>query len=611
MRTQLFTAAAALALLVALVPPAHGAAPAAGAVPPDTPVMFYLGLKNDSSALWAAARDVSTPGRPQYRQHLTLREAGRTYGATQDTIARLKEIAARTGVRVSIDRTGLFARAVAPASTWSRLVGAPITSSFSSEQPTLTYSVAWATPPRTARAAVPAPFRSVADAFVPVQSIAVAAAASSPAMATRTALRESASPPPRPTNPAYAEGTTCLAPETAATMYSPWNIHRPYGTTALAERGLRGKGARLTVLALGIPLEQQGLAASGACFGYAVPRVRFAGADGVREPLPVTDVAEAAHETTLDLSVVAPVLREAGDIRLVQTPAPVAFTYSVISAMATGLDQDGMGTLSPDVISMSYGVCSKLNRQWDASYGLWGAERLADQLFAMAALVGTSVFVSAGDAGSAGCTRWDDSITAALQSWPASSHWVTAVGGTLLTLNPDGTRANEVPWNEAPWGESGGTGGGPALGTSAPWYQAHLTPSDRRIVPDVVAHASPQVGWAIFIEALDDGVVTTRPLSDGGTSASTPFIAANVALLAAHERSQGRPSLGFVNPWLYAMAREGHGFTDIVTGNNQTNPESACCIATRGFDMASGLGAPRFVEWAKRIAAPGTGGRAR
>ena len=192
MRTQLFTAAAALALLVALVPPAHGAAPAADAVPPDTPVMFYLGLKNDSSALWAAARDVSTPGRPQYRQHLTLREAGRTYGATQDTIARLKEIAARTGVRVSIDRTGLFARAVAPASTWSRLVGAPITSSFSSEQPTLTYSVAWATPPRTARAAVPAPFRSVADAFVPVQSIAVAAAASSPAMATRTALRESA-----------------------------------------------------------------------------------------------------------------------------------------------------------------------------------------------------------------------------------------------------------------------------------------------------------------------------------------------------------------------------------------------------------------------------------
>ena len=63
----------------------------------------------------------------------------------------------------------------------------------------------------------------------------------------------------------------------------------------------------------------------------------------------------------------------------------------------------------------------------------------------------------------------------------------------------------------------------------------------------------------------------------------------------------GRPPLGFVNPWLYALGARGQGFYDIAGSNNQTNPQTPCCVATRGFDQASGLGAPRFVDIAARV----------
>jgi tripeptidyl-peptidase-1 len=51
----------------------------------------------------------------------------------------------------------------------------------------------------------------------------------------------------------------------------------------------------------------------------------------------------------------------------------------------------------------------------------------------------------------------------------------------------------------------------------------------------------------------------------GGTSASTPSVAAFVALLNDARIDAGKPSLGFLNPLIYAL--NGEGFNDITSGN--------------------------------------------
>lgn len=54
--------------------------------------------------------------------------------------------------------------------------------------------------------------------------------------------------------------------------------------------------------------------------------------------------------------------------------------------------------------------------------------------------------------------------------------------------------------------------------------------------------------------------------SVAGTSASCPTFAGVIALLNDYRLSQGRPSLGFLNPLLYSNASS--ALNDITSGNN-------------------------------------------
>ena len=60
----------------------------------------------------------------------------------------------------------------------------------------------------------------------------------------------------------------------------------------------------------------------------------------------------------------------------------------------------------------------------------------------------------------------------------------------------------------------------------------------------------------------------------------------NDALLAAN-----RPSLGFLNPWLYSKGYK--GLNDIVGGNNP-GCETRGFTAVKGWDPVTGLGTPNF-----------------
>ena len=94
-----------------------------------------------------------------------------------------------------------------------------------------------------------------------------------------------------------------------------------------------------------------------------------------------------------------------------------------------------------------------------------------------------------------------------------------------------------------------------------------------RAFPDVSAQG---VNFVVDVAGQGQGV--------SGTSASSPTFAAVVALLNDRLISAGRPTLGFLNPWLYA---EGYkAFTDITTGNSSI--QCSDDDPPRGFNATEG-----------------------
>ena len=82
-----------------------------------------------------------------------------------------------------------------------------------------------------------------------------------------------------------------------------------------------------------------------------------------------------------------------------------------------------------------------------------------------------------------------------------------------------------------------------------------------------------------------------------GTSASSPIAAAVFALVNDALISNGRPPLGFLNPWLYKKGYE--GFSDVTKGSIP-----GCGLgfpAIEGWDAASGWGTPRFEQLLKAV----------
>ncbi|CEJ87265.1 hypothetical protein VHEMI04357 [[Torrubiella] hemipterigena] len=75
-----------------------------------------------------------------------------------------------------------------------------------------------------------------------------------------------------------------------------------------------------------------------------------------------------------------------------------------------------------------------------------------------------------------------------------------------------------------------------------------------------------------------------------GTSASAPAFAAIVALLNDARLAEGKPPLGFLNPWIYKVGLQG-GFHDVVKGNTR-GCNTTGFPAMKGWDMASGFGTP-------------------
>ncbi len=211
----------------------------------------------------------------------------------------------------------------------------------------------------------------------------------------------------------------------------------------------------------------------------------------------------------------------------------------------------------------------------------------------MAALTGVSSFVAAGDSGSTTC---GPSAGGTTLSYPAVSPFVTAVGGTRLTLGKGNVRVSETAWNDSAYGETAAGGGALSRREPRPAYQDGFVPQNHRAVPDVSALADIVPGWPDVLDGTVQAV--------GGTSGSTPFIAAATALVDGSQRAAGRPRIGLANGWFYQAASHPGTFFDITTGNNDL-AGVGCCQATVGYDLASGLGVPNWAVLPGTLPPPG------
>ena len=194
----------------------------------------------------------------------------------------------------------------------------------------------------------------------------------------------------------------------------------------------------------------------------------------------------------------------------------------------------------------------------------------------MASLVGAgvTVFAASGDSGALGNNG------SVQTGYPASMPDVTAVGGTSLLLNPDGTVATENAWGtRTNSGSSGASGGGISTVFNRPSWQAGtgVPAGTMRLVPDVAAVADPSTGAFVFYNG--------RAAQIGGTSLSSPIWAAWCALLNESRARLNQPPLGALNPRLYPLAGTA-AFRDITTGGNSVYAAGA------GYDLTTGIGVP-------------------
>ncbi len=235
------------------------------------------------------------------------------------------------------------------------------------------------------------------------------------------------------------------------------------------------------------------------------------------------------------------------------------------------------------VISISLGACEKgldpsTARSFYASI---------DSSFQQAAAQGMSVLVASGDSGAFGCQDANLSVQE-----PSSSPFVTAVGGTALFTNADGSYSREAGW-EGPL-ESAGGGGGVSVVYQRPSWQVgpgvnNQQSNGARQVPDVAADADPLTGYSVYYSGRSGCSGSDCWQVVGGTSGAAPFWAGIVLLANQLSRSHGGKSLGLLNPLLYQLGsglQASQVFHDVTIGGNLYYP------AAPGWDYSTGLGTP-------------------
>lgn len=225
------------------------------------------------------------------------------------------------------------------------------------------------------------------------------------------------------------------------------------------------------------------------------------------------------------------------------------------------------------------------------------AQKVCD-MFGQLGARGVTVIFSSGDTGpGSACQTNDGTLTTRFTpTFPGACPYITSVGGT----------AGVVPETAISFSSGGFSDYFPR-----PAYQdaavsnylqgigdtfTGLYNVSGRGFPDVSAQGN---AYQVFSQGVRQSV--------SGTSASAPAFAGIISLVNNALVAAGRKPLGFLNPWLYSIASQAGGLTDITAGGSRgcaarsdhsglPTPlvPGAGWNATTGWDPVTGLGTPLF-----------------
>lgn len=587
---------------------ASGLDPVAGTPAPDTSMVFLLGLRGQQDRA-ALVRSVSDPRSASYGDYRDMSTLVQQVAASTATVELVQAFFAGEGLEATVDPTRTYAQVVMTVEDAERIFAttwAPF--AFPDSSPFDGLAMLYPASPPTLPATLAGSVDRVHGAvLLSTEFSSVSGSSSTEATGVDPVSAAAGVPlspagggsPWRTGTPSGCADALGVTLEGNPFGLSPSQLLDAYNVDDLHAAGLDGTGMRMAIVE-SQRYDAGDLAAYRECFGLqdafeVIPHERG-----------VLEAADSSPEAVLDLSVVsfvAPALERVdlfmvGDDPALETADPTG-QISLMQMFAAPIDSAAQGGPAPHVVSASYGECEPLPTTLNGYTALTG---IFDQVFALAAAAGISYVVSTGDAGSSACNQfaevWGSEVPGLAVQYPATSPYMTAVGGTNLSLTADNEIASSGVWNDTaylPMADlaadsglrAGGTGGTSTM-SPRPWFQDVVSESPYRTVPDVAMFADTYPGYLLH----DDGWTAV-----GGTSAAAPLFAGIVALLDQRASAIGQPALGFVAPLMYELGATGSSaLYDITIGDNNIFPEPeygiTCCAAGPGYDLATGWGSP-------------------
>ncbi len=581
--------------------PAQELAHPSGSVSARSTVSFDLSLRlRNATGATRFVREVSSPGSKLFHHYLSDDQWAARYGPTRASASAAVSWLRRegfTGIKVGPVR--LLVSASGSAAQVEKAFGV-----------TLAYYNVLGHRVRLASGPLSVPL-SVAGAVAGTvginQYVATTSLSQTSASTTATKAKPDQEPPPPPgfRNPqpcsAYwgqkidtKDSTSLYAPYTGPLPYDicgylPHQMRSAYGLAKWVASGIDGSGVTLAIVdAYDSPTL---LSDAQTYFRLNDPSYPLKSSQFINVEPPTTD-----DDALCDGSGWYP--EQALDVEASHTMAPGA-TIMFVGAQDC-LDSSLLAALQ---IAVTSGA-SVVSDSWGDDIGdlfTDAATKTAyDATFMLADSTGVSVLFSSGDTGD---NFADFGLDA--PNYPASSPFITAVGGTTLEIGRTGRRNAEYGWVTAkqvlcepptttncgtattPIGSlafQAGGGGGTSFYYAEPFYQTAVVPSDlalrnvnvtgapARVLPDISMDADAQSGFLIGLtQTFPDGTYYDQ-FKEGGTSLASPLLA---GVIADVNQKAGVP-LGFLNPILYkADTASPSAFNDIVA---PTNPYATAVI---------------------------------
>ena len=548
-------------------------------------VSLVLPLHANLAGLERFAREVSTPGSPQYGRFEPVAMLARRFGASPGQQAQVLSYLRRHGASgVHVDVTGLFVDATLRVSSAERLFATQLRNFRTASASRFIAPATAVRIPRALHGAITGVIGLDTRPLFGTPRRQVLTRAAWPRVAAQPSAHAAGVSSDVGSGYATRTGTASgCAAATSQTGFTPNQYLTAYGYSTLQSAGIEGQGERVALIEID-GFRYSDLRHFAQCFGLATPAINGYGV-GLSHPL------APGAESTLDLEVLD---AAAPDLKAIDVYESRPSAVDVLHSLTAPLHNPGS---EPDVISASLGSCESATLDTIGNSGL----RTVEGALALAAATGISVFASSGDDGSSGClTPSGRPLPQLAVSFPASSPWVTGVGGTNVVLDAANQITSQQVWNDAPLVTAAGGGGVSGL-FRRPWYQTGFASSGHRSVPDVSMLADVAPGFEVYCTAPSDCNTGPNPSpwsQVGGTSAAAPLLAGGMALVDQVLRTHGHQNVGLANPLLYGIDKGTSGpsvISDVTTGGNDLGASISgsplgCCTAGPGYDEASGLG---------------------